>query len=152
MARGENVERFLNVGELGILHYVAPLYPPNYRGETQQLLDFWPMAVPILKMLRLSGELIEFAGTSCELRIEAYLRNISGQSFSSNTDPLASVPITTVASSVPASAQVSSHNVNRSGLDMTVDLMYQLRWPFGKESPPSINLVRNVVEQMVRYG
>src|SRR5438876_487744 len=60
LARDEDVERFLNIGELGILHYVEPFYGASYRGETKQLLDFWPMAVPILKMLRLTGSLIEY--------------------------------------------------------------------------------------------
>jgi hypothetical protein len=150
LVRGENVERFLNIGELGILHYVEPFYGGSYRGETKQTLDFWPMAVPILKMLRLSAALIEYANASCELRIEVYLRNISGQSFSSGTNPAMSTPITTVATSVPGSAQASSHNLIGSGLEIMIDLMYQLRWPFGKEPAPTIGDVRQSVVNMVK--
>ena len=138
LARDEDVERFLNIGELGILHYVEPFYGASYRGETKQLLDFWPMAVPILKMLRLTGSLIEYARASCELRIEAYL------------NPTMSLPITTVATSVPPSAQVSSHNLPASALEITVNLMYQLRWPFGKEPAPTIDDVRRIVGGLVR--
>lgn len=103
LARDQGVERFLNIGELGILLYVEPLYNRSYQGETKHLLDFWPMAVPILKMVRLSGALIEYAKASCELRIEAHLRKIEGQSFSSGTNPNFSLPISTVAGSVAAS-------------------------------------------------
>ena len=120
------------------MHYVEPFYGASYRGETKQLLDFWPMAVPILKMLRLTGSLIEYARASCELRIEAYL------------NPTMSLPITTVATSVPASAQVSSHNLPASALEITVNLMYQLRWPFGKEPAPTIDDVRRIVGGLVR--
>jgi hypothetical protein len=98
LAREQNVERFLNIGDLGILHYVEPCYPPNYEGGTKNVLDFWSTAVPILRMARLAGALIEHSKTSYDLRVEAHLRNISGQSFSSGPNPNASLPISTVSS------------------------------------------------------
>jgi len=149
LVRGQNVERFLNIGELGILHYVEPYYGVTYGGENKNLLDFWALAVPIRRMLALSGALIEYANASCELRIEAHLRNISEQSFSSGPDPVMSLPIATVGPSVSASAQISSHNLSALALEITVDLMYQLRWPFGKEPAPTVEQVRQVVGKLV---
>jgi hypothetical protein len=131
------------------LHYVEPLDAATYRHELTQLLDFWHMAIPILKMLRLSGELTNYAGATCELRVEVYLRNVSGRSFSSHTDPFVSAPITTVAASVPALAQASSSNLPQSAPSTVVDLMYQLRWPFGEQPAPTIAEVRRTVEKMV---
>jgi hypothetical protein len=147
LARDENVDRFLDVGELGILHYVEPLYDRGYQGETKRTLDFWPMAVPILKMVRFSAALIDHAKASCELRIEAHLRKIEGQSFSSGLNPNRSLPISTVADSVPAAVQVSSQDLAASALDTTVELMYQLRWPFGQQPAPSRGDVRNLLEK-----
>src|SRR6266849_1861456 len=150
LARDQNVDRFLDVGELGILHYVEPLYyGRNYQGETKNILDFWPMAVPILRMVRLSAALIEYAKASCELRIEAHLRKIEGQSFSSGPNPNSSLPMCTVADSVPALVQISSHNLTSSALNITVELMYQLRWPFGEQTPPSRDDVRQTVEKLI---
>lgn len=149
LVRDENIERFLNIGELGILHYVEPYYGPNYGGDAKKLLDFWQTAVPVRKMLRLTGELVEYANINCELRIEAHLKNISGQEFSSQTNPSVSLPIETVAPAVQASAQISSHNLARSALDVTSELMYQLRWPFGKDPAPTREDVRGIVQKLV---
>lgn len=149
LVRGEKPRRFLDIGELGTLHYVAPFYGTSYGGESKELLDFWSMAVPISKMLRLSEALMKRANASCELRIEAYLRNISGQSFSSHTERFMSEPLTAVAPSVSASAQASSHNLIGSAFEMTVDLMYQLRWPFGKEPAPTVAEVRQTLRGLL---
>jgi hypothetical protein len=149
LARDQNVDKFLNIGELGILHYVEPLYASSYAGQTKNLLDFWPMADPILKMLRLSGALIEYSGSSCDLRVEAHLKNISGQTFASQTNPIYSAELVTVASSVPASVEVSSTSLPESALKATAELMYQLRWPFGKEPAPTRNEVRQVVDKFL---
>ena len=149
LAREQNVERFLNIGDLGILHYVEPCYPPNYEGGTKNVLDFWSTAVPILRMARLAGALIEHSKTSYDLRVEAHLRNISGQSFSSGPNPNASLPISTVSSYVPASVQISSSRLPETALDLTVDLMYQLRWPFGEQPAPTIDVVRDTVTKLV---
>lgn len=142
-AREQNVERFLNICELGILHFIQPCYPANYQGQTPMVLDFWPMAIPVLKMIRLSGELIKHARVACELQVEAYLRNLSGQYFSSGTNPISSVEIKTVASCVPGTTQVSSQALPRAAFDTTAELMYQLRWPFGAQAAPSRSVVRN---------
>ncbi len=149
VAREQNVERFLNIGDLGILHYVEPCYPPNYEGGTKNVLDFWSTAVPILRMTRLAGALIEYSKTSCDLRVEAHLRNVSGQTFSSGPNPNTSLPISTVSSNVPASVQTSSSRLPETALDLTVDLMYQLRWPFGEQPAPTINVVRDTVKKLV---
>ncbi|MGA2204477.1 MAG: ATP-binding protein [Halobacteriota archaeon] len=152
IARDQNVERFLNIGGFGTLHYVEPYYSATYGGEANNFLDLWSMAVPVWKMLMLSGALMEYANASCELRIETHLRNISGQAFFSNTNPVMSLPITTVATSVSASAQVSSQNLSGSASEITVDLMYQLRWPFGKEPAPTIDQVRPIVRNLLGSG
>jgi hypothetical protein len=149
LARDENVDRFLNVGELGILHYVEPFYPSSYQGESKQVLDFWPLAIPIQRMLKLSSDLVRYSKTSCDLRVEAHLRNISGQSLYSGTNPHASLPIATVASSVSASVQISSDNLVASSLENSAELMYQLRWPFGKDAAPTRESVREVVRKLV---
>jgi len=149
LAREQNVERFLNIGDLGILHYVEPCYPPNYEGGTKNILDFWSTAIPILRITRLAGALIEHSKTSCDLRVEAHLRNISGQSFSSGPNPNTSLPISTVSSYVPASVQISSSRLPETALDLTVDLMYQLRWPFGEQPAPTIDVVRDTVTKLV---
>jgi hypothetical protein len=146
LARDQNVERFLNIGELGILHYAELLYGAGYQGEAKTALDFWSVSEPILKMLRLIGSLIEYAGTNCELRIETYLRNIAGQSFSSGTNPHLSLAVRTVADSVQASAQIASSSLPASALETTVHLMYQLRWPFGEQQAPTLENVRQTVE------
>ncbi|PYV95881.1 MAG: hypothetical protein DMG89_19970 [Acidobacteria bacterium] len=147
--RAQNVERFLNIGDLGIMHYVEPCYPSNYEGGTKDILDFWSTAVPILRLTRVAGALFEQQKASCNLRIEAHLRKITGQSFWSGPNPNLSLPITTVSDSVPALSQVSSCDLPGNALNITVDLMYQLRWPFGEQAPPPMTNVREVVQKLL---
>lgn len=149
LARIQNAERFLNIGDIGILHYVEPCYPGNYQGAKKYPLDLFPMAGPILKMVSLAGSLIDYSKTSCDLQVQASLRNISGQSFLSGMDPHRSVHITTVGDSVIASTVVASHKLPGAALDVAIELMYQLRWPFGKEPAPTIEDVRRIVEKFV---
>lgn len=150
LVQEQNNGRYLSVGELGTLHYVEPFYPRHYQGESKRLLDFWPIAVPILRLLRLSGALIGYAGAMCELRVEAQLGNISGQSFSSGMSPYQSLEIKTVAPSVQATAQASSHEAPHTAMRMTAELMYQLRWPFGAMAAPTRDAVRRDVEEFLK--
>jgi len=150
LVREENGGRYLGAGELGLLHYIEPSYPRSYQGGSKSQLDFWPMAVPIFRLLRLSGELIECAGAMCQMRIEAHLRNISGQSFSSNLNPYNSLEIKSIAQSVQATTHAPSHDIAQSAMSVTAELMYQLRWPFGAMAAPTREQVRCDLETYLK--
>jgi len=149
LVRDEGTTSFLNIGELGRLHYVEPLYHRNYQGERKQVLDLWRIAVPMLRVLKICGVFVDFAKVSCELRIEASLQKISGQSFWSAPNPNKSVELSTLAPSVRSQALVSSDNLASLALETTAHLMYQLRWPFGVEAFPTEDDVRKTVGSMV---
>jgi len=151
LARDQNVERFLSITNLGTVHYVEPLDTSDYVHRTAQVLEFWRLAVPILKTLRLAGEFISFVQASCELRIEVFLRNVAGESLSSGPNPLNSGPMRTLAPIVPALAEASSEKISQSAVDIVVNLMYQLRWPFGIERAATMIEVRAIVEKMVTH-
>ena len=150
LVRDDHLRKFLNLGDLGVVHYVEPLYETSYPGQPKGVLDLWSIAIPILRVLRLYSFFVKYANLTSELRVEVILQKISGKSFMSSPNPIWSLQISTLASAVPALTSISSEDLAESLLETTIELMYQLRWPFGVEPAPPLAEVRRVVEGITK--
>jgi len=149
LSRNDEMARYLNIGELGTLHYLEPLISTNQQipGERNSIFPFWWITNSVLRIIDVSFNLMKRHGISCNLRIEAKLENVASVPFtlSLQNNWLACRPVITLTATVPASTVHSSETLATAAQDVTVELLYQLRWPFGKDKPHTREEIRPIV-------
>jgi hypothetical protein len=155
LSHTDDTSRYLNIGTLGTIHYLQQLLKTNRQGlpiflraeEGGAVYPLWWITSPLLQILQVASTLMSRHGVSCNLRIEATLRNVANFQFtlSFNNNSLASKPVSTLSSTVPASADYPSDMLSGKIQEATVELLYQLRWPLGKDKPHTRDQIRPVV-------
>ena len=156
LSRNDETARYLNIGELGTIHYLEPLlrtsthslHIPGGVAEGAFVYPLWWITHSLLRIMDVASTLMNQHGVSCNLRIEAKLENVSLVPFTlSLSNPIASLPVSTLSAMVPASAAHSSETLAERVEDVTVELLYQIRWPFGKDKPHTREQIRPMVAQ-----
>jgi hypothetical protein len=157
LSRNDRSTRYLNIGDLGTVHYLEPLSsfdedlsvsgPGGERRQTQlRTYELWPVTVPMLKALGVSAELMKTNGVTCDMRIEAKLANVAKVTFTLGFGrPPMSLPVSTLSSVIPASVSHSSESLREGVQDIAVELLYQLRWSFGTQEPQTRDQIRDLI-------
>jgi hypothetical protein len=155
LSRNDDSAKYLNIGELGTIHYIEPLGSATYAailGTNPQLAQgqtvvypFWWVTRPLLRILNVAALLTSANSVTCDLRIEATLANVSGLPFMLGRTIFQMSPSHSLAGRLPASASCSSELLGKSLQPVTVELLYQLRWPIGDEDPHTRDEIAGVV-------
>lgn len=156
LARHDRHARYLNMGDLGMIHYLQPLectthsvwLPAGEQGQSDPIYPFWWITSPILKVLGVLKRLAKACGERCELRVEAQLANVSKVPFTlSFSDPELTTPVQTLSSVAPAKTTAPSELSDQQIVETAVELMYQMRWLLGSQNPHTRDEIRPLVER-----
>jgi hypothetical protein len=154
LARSDGRRRYLNVGELGMLHYLELLESTGYSGgaagsPTADLIyPFWWVTPSILRILGAVRNFATASANRCQLRLEARLINVSKVPFTlSFENPFLTTPVFTLSTVAPAWTNCTSEMTDSQIIDTAVELLYQLRWLFGIQNPHTRCEIRPVVER-----
>jgi len=148
--QGDSV-RYLNIGEIGTVHYLEPL---EFRRESEDkatLTNLWWITAPILRVISIVADLMKAHGVTCDLRIEASLANIAHVPF--HTSQSVSFPqvLSAAFSLIPASLTHPSETLAERAGEVTTELLYQLRWPLGGHSSGR-DVIGHIVADNYRRG
>jgi hypothetical protein len=136
LVRLEKRPAFLNVSEIGALHYLEPLY--FYQSETwgRAVTGFWSLQDPLRNVISTSAKLFRDYGVTCDLRIEATLQNIAHAPIAlSQHDRFNPILASPTFPSSPAFVNSSSEHLEQALPTLLVEILYQLRWPLGDGYP-----------------
>jgi hypothetical protein len=168
LARAGTGARYINIGQLGTIHYLEPLRVAvesgfmRSRGGDEQIqivtYPLWWITGSMLRAVDLAATLMASCAAACSMRIEAKLCNVSKLDFTLAMDnsPWATLPVSTLSQAIPASLTQSSETLGKTVEDVVTELLYQLRWPFGTEAPHTREQIQPIVarvaqEVKVRY-
>jgi hypothetical protein len=168
LARADAAARYINVGELGTIHYLEPLRDAVESGfrrspggeEQKQIVTYplWWITGPMLKAVGVAAILMASCAANCSLRIEAKLCNVSRLDFilALDNNPWSTLPVSTLSRMIPASLTHGSEILTQTVEDVVTELLYQLRWPFGTEAPQTREQIKPIVARVaasvrVRY-
>jgi hypothetical protein len=167
LSRNDDGAKYLNIGELGTIHYVEPLSPttparmigtsPQLAQGNTEVYPFWWVTKPILRILNVAAFFMSASSVTCDLRIEATLDNVSGLPFILGRNIYQMSPSHSLTGRLPASLSYSSQLLGKSLQPVTVELLYQLMWPIGDEEPRTKDEIGEVVSKesesaTVRYS
>jgi hypothetical protein len=108
----------------------------------------WWIIPPILRVLSVARELAAVCGGHYELRLQAKLLNVSKVPFTlSFSDPRLTTAVYTLPHVAPARTNCPSELSESEILAAATELLYQLRWLFGTQTPHTREQVRLVVER-----
>jgi hypothetical protein len=155
LSRNDDGGKYLNIGDLGTIHYIEPLGSTTYaamlgtssqvpQGETV-VYPFWWVTRPILRILNVAAFFMSANSVTCDLRIEATLANVSGLPFILGRNIFQMSPSHSLTGRLPASASCSSELLSKSVQPVTEELLYQLVWPIGDEEPRTRDEIGEVV-------
>ena len=153
LSRDDEHARYLNIGELGTIHYLEPLEPTRCSdlgldGATDMIYQFWNITRPIIRVLTAAGHLALTHSVCCALQSRARLINVSKLRFThSRGSPVETLPVFTLSAVAPAWTTCGSELLSTRIKDVTVELLYQLRWLFGTQSPHTRDQIRPIVER-----
>jgi len=160
LARSDLSIRYLNVGEMGVLHYLEPLATApekisvddesgNRKWDEMQLYPFWWIATPILKIVNIAATLMITHCVACDLRIEAALRNVSKIPFTLKLEQRSDIrPVSTLSATIPASLTEHTEGLKERTQDIAVELLYQLRWPLGTQEPDTREQIHTIMRKL----
>jgi hypothetical protein len=160
LARADAGAKYMNIGQLGTIHYLEPLrhaVEPKYlrsqgSDEQKQIYTYplWWITDPMLRAVDVAATLMASCAATCGLRIEAKLCNVSKLDFTLAMDnsPWATLPVSTLSRTIPASLTHSSETLAKTVEDVVTELLYQLRWPFGTEAPHTREEIRPIVAKV----
>jgi hypothetical protein len=168
LARQDSSSKYMNIGELATVHYIEPLRQwtdsefafTQAGGERIQIKVFplWWITAPMLKAIDVAANLFKCSSLTCDVRIEAALRNVSRLPFTLalTSRPFDTLEVYTVAANIPASVTHPSESLAEKLQQITTELLYQLRWPFGTEEPQTREQIEPIVAKLfpsakVRY-
>jgi hypothetical protein len=161
LARQDSSSKYMNIGGLATLHYIEPLRQAREieRVFTQAdaelrenlVFPFWSITAPMLRAIGVAANLFKCSGLTCDVRIEAALRNVSKLPFtlSINSWPFDTLEVQTVSAHIPASVTHPSETLAERVQQITTELLYQLRWPFGTEKPHTREEIDPIVAKML---
>ncbi len=151
LSRHEGSVRYLNIGEIGTVHYLEPLELRQETKESIPVTNLWWITAPIFRAISLVADLMKTHGVTCDLRIEANLANIAQVPF--HTSQSTSFPEVRSAAFplIPASLTHPSETFAERAGEVTTELLYQLRWPLGGYSC-SRDVVGHIVAENYRRG
>jgi hypothetical protein len=135
LSRQEDRDRYLNIGEIGTVHYLEKL--EKRKDDNGPLFTgLWWIVPSILTVVSIAADLTTTHGVTCDLRLEANLVNIAGLQFYTNTSRAPSFPEfhSAAVPLIPASLFHPSETLVQSATEVATELLYQLRWPFGGSS------------------
>jgi hypothetical protein len=162
LARADAAAKYINVGELGTIHYLEPLRDavesgfrrsPGSEGEKQiAIYPLWWITGPMLRAVDVAANLMASCAAACSLRIEAKLCNVSKLDFTLALDnsPLSTLPVSTLSRIIPASLTHPSEVLTQALEDVVTELLYQLRWPFGTEAPQTREQIKPIVARLAQ--
>jgi hypothetical protein len=157
LGRTDAGARYINIGQLGTLHYLEPLrqtvgnaYILSSAGAGNEQIPTYPLwwiTAPLLRAVKVAAALMVSCAATCGLRVEAKLCNVSKLDFTLALDgsPWATLPVSTLSRTIPASLTHPSETLAKNVEDVVTELLYQLRWPFGTEAPDTRDEIRPIV-------
>jgi hypothetical protein len=147
LSRKEDKVRYLNIGEIGAVHYLEPLDLRRENENDPIVTNLWWTASSICMVISVVADLMTTHGVTCDLRVEASLVNIARLPFYTHITRVhfpevhaAAFPL------IPASLIHPSESLGRRAADVAAELLYQLRWPLGGLSENK-EAIRNFVAQ-----
>lgn len=160
LARSDQSTRYLNIGEMGMLHYLEPLAVAsekisvadesgNRKWDEMHLYPFWWIASPVFKIANIVATLMSTHCLACDLRMEAALRNVSKIPFTLKLGPLSDTPpVSTLSATIPASLTEHTEGLKERTQEIAVELLYQLRWPLGTQEPDTRENIRSIMHTL----
>jgi len=158
LVRRQRSARYMNVGTFGTIHYIESLEGRRPEAgtvlspspsETEIVLPFWWIVPSVFRVLDLAAALVRSHSINCDLRIEATLVNVFGHNFYLDWGQMDGFPFTpgsSIASEIPAFARCSSEFLSKNEDDLVTELLYQLRWPLGSDSPDDRERIAGIVQ------
>jgi hypothetical protein len=148
LSRQEERERYLNIGEIGTVHYLERLEQRRENENSPVFTGLWWTAPPILTVISVVADLMTTHGVTCDLRVEASLANIARLPFYTHTSRHPSFPEMHSAAVplIPASLTHPSETLAQRAVEVAAELLYQLRWPLGGTSG-NRNAIRRIVAE-----
>jgi hypothetical protein len=148
LSRQDDRVRYLNIGEIGTVHYLEPLDLRRENENDPVVTNLWWITSSILTVISVVADLMTTHGVTCDLRVEASLVNIARLPFYTHTTRLPGFPEVHAAAFplIPASLIHPSESLSKRAADVATELLYQLRWPLGGASG-SLEAIRNIVAQ-----
>ncbi len=159
LTRNEGTAKYLNIGELGTIHYLEPLrqaaesaivFRASGPEETRlEAYPLWWIVAPMLKAVDVAAILMRAHAITRTLRIEARLINVSKVDFTLALDsnPWGTLTVSTLARVLFASVTQQSESLAGRRVEIITELLYQLRWPLGTEVPHTREELRPFVEK-----
>lgn len=148
LSRQEDTVRYLNIGEIGAVHYLEPLGLRREEENAPLVTNLWWTAASILTVISVVADLMTTHGITCDLRVEASLVNVARLPFYTHTTRVPGYPEVHSAAFplIPAFLTHPSETFAERAADVATELLYQLRWPLGGSSG-SREAIRGVVAQ-----
>src|ERR1035438_7581929 len=157
LARTDVGAKYINIGQLGTIHYLEHLrravddgYSLSSASADQKQVHpypLWWITAPMLRAVDVAAGLMASCAATCGLRVEAKLCNVSKLDFTLALDGRSwtTLPVSTLSRTIPASLTHSSETLAKNEEDVVTELLYELRWPFGTEAPDTRDQIRPIV-------
>jgi hypothetical protein len=143
---------FLNIGEIGTVHYLEPLELRKATETTVPNTHIWWITAPILRVISVVSDLMKTHGVACDLRIEAKLVDVAQVPFYLHASDFRSGVRSVAFPLIPAFVAPSSETLAEQAEEVTTELLYQLRWPFGRGQGSSKDEIGRIVAEEHRRG
>ena len=133
LSRQEDKACYLNIGEMGTVHYLEQLGLRRENEGSPLFTGFWWTVAPILTVISVVADLMTTHAVTCDLRVEASLANIARLPFYTQASRHPSFPEFHSAAFpfIPASLIHPSETLAQRAAEVATELLYQLRWPLG---------------------
>lgn len=154
LSRHDDSQRYLNIGEIGTVHYLEPLELKKKATETTSVpyTHIWWITAPILRVISVVSDLMKTHGVACDLRIEAKLVDVAQVPFYLHASGFRSGVRSVAFPLIPAFVAHSSETLAEQAEEVTTRLLYQLRWPFGEGQGSSKDEIGRIVAEEHRRG
>ena len=161
LARQDSNSKYMNIGELATLHYIEPLRQATgseqvftqtgAEAKQNQVFPLWWITAPMLRAIDVAANLFKCSGLTCDVRIETALKNVSQLPFTLSVGswPFDTLEVQTVSAHIPASVTHPSETLGERVQQITTELLYQLRWPFGTEKPHTREEIDPIVAKVL---
>ena len=152
LSRHDDSQRYLNIGEIGTVHYLEPLELRKATETTVPNTHIWWITAPILRVISVVSDLMKTHGVACDLRIEAKLVDVAQVPFYLHESGFRSGVRSVAFPLIPAFVAHSSETLAEQAEEVTTELLYQLRWPFGRGQGSSKDEIGRIVAEEHRRG
>ena len=152
---------FISSGEYAMLFYRLVLEAidvhtgrrgANLQGGIQIAYPFWWIARPLFDLVSIFSDMLRMVNAQFGVKMEGRLSSVAHKNFilqSENTN-FGFFPVSTNVPEARAMALCDSTELASNPLGVCSELAYQLRWPFGTDTPHSKDEIVRIFENFVR--